>query len=95
MRKSRLKSNMKIIGIKNFHRSDRKIDYYLIDRSQERLYAFSTVYTRKAYEICKSGIMVNDLAGKRCRDFGVMRLVNQLNRMLPYLAELYDLPLAA
>ena len=95
MRKFRLKSNMKIIGIKDFHGSERKINYYLISRNQERLYAFTTSYTHKAYQICKSGILVNDLAGKRCRDFGVMHVVKQLNRMLPYLAEYYDLQLAA
>ena len=47
------------------------------------------------YNLCKSGILVNDLASRRSRDTGVMRLVNQVNRMLPYLAEIYDLPLAA
>jgi len=73
----------------------RNLHYYLITKENEKLYAFSNVYTHNSYDLCKSGILVNDLAGKRSRDTGIMRLVNQVNRMLPYLAEIYDLPLAA
>jgi len=95
MRKVRLGNNMKIMGIRNFRGAAKKIDYYLITKENEKLYAFSNVYTHNSYDLCKSGILVNDLAGKRSRDTGIMRLVNQVNRMLPYLAEIYDLPLAA
>lgn len=95
MKKVRLENNLKIIGIKNFCGKDRKLDYYIITRNNERLYAFTTVYNRRPYEMCRSGILINTMAGKRSRDFGVMRLVKQLNRMLPYLAELYGLDLAA
>lgn len=95
MKKIRLEGSMKIVGIKNFRGTDKRIDYYLVTRGHERLYAFSGIYTNNAYNMCKSGIMVNDLASKRCRDTGIMRLVNQTNRMLPYLAEIYELPVAA
>lgn len=95
MKKVRLENNMKIIGVRDFKGAAKKIDYYLVTKKHEKLYAFSNVYTHNSYNLCKSGILVNDLAGRRSRDTGVMRLVNQVNRMLLYLAEIYDLPLAA
>lgn len=45
MKKVILDNNMKIIGIKNFNGKDRKIDFYLITKENERLYAFSNTYT--------------------------------------------------
>lgn len=95
MKKVILDNNMKIIGIKNFNGKDRKIDFYLITKENERLYAFSNTYTHHSYDLCKSGAIINEIACKRTRDTGVMRLVKQLNRMLPYLAEIYELPVAA
>lgn len=95
MKKVRLGNNMKILGVRYFRGDVKKIDYYLITKEHEKLYAFSSAYTHNSYKLCKSGILVNDLAGKRSRDTGIMRLVNQVNRMLPYLAEIYDLPIAA
>ena len=95
MRKVHLDSNMRMVGVKNFDGENRKVDYYLITKDNERLYAFTNIYTRNSYDLCKSGIIVNDLAGRRSRDTGVMRLVKLTNRMLPYLAEIYGLPLAA
>ena len=94
MRKVHLDNNMKMIGIKNFRNDDRKVDYYLITKDNEQLYAFTNVYTKNSYDLCKAGIRVNDLVGRRTRDIGVMRLVKLTNRMLPYLAEIYELPLA-
>ena len=87
-------SNMKLIGRKNFKGEKKQIDYYLITSCNDRLYAFSYQYTENAYNMCKSGIRVNDLAAKRCRDTGVMKLVNYYNLMVPYLAEEYELKLA-
>ena len=95
MKKVRLQNNMRIIGIRNFRGGAKRIDYFLITPGNEKLYAFSCTYTHKSYDMCKSGIMVNDVVGKRSRDPGVMRLVNQTKRMIPYLAEIYVLPLAA
>ena len=95
MKKVRLGNNMKIVGIRNFRGAAKTIDYFLVTKEHVNLYAFSSVYTHNSYNLCKSGILVNDLASRRSRDTGVMRLVNQVNRMLPYLAEIYDLPLAA
>jgi len=64
----------------------------LITKDNEQLYAFTNVYTRNSYDLCKSGIRVNDLVGRRTRDTGIMRLVKLTNRMLPYLADIYELP---
>ncbi len=95
MKNIRLQNNMKLIGVKNFKEERRNIDYYLVTPDNERLYAFSRRFTSNAYDLCKSEIRVNDMAGRRSRDRSVMNLVNQLNRMLPYLAEYYELQVAA
>lgn len=95
MRRVYLDNNMTLIGVKNFKGNGMSVDYYLVTKDNERLYAFTNIYTRNSYNLCKSGIRVNDLVGKRTRDTGVMRLVKLTNRMLPYLSELYELPLAA
>ena len=50
------------------------------------------IYSRHTYDLCKSGIRVNDLVSRRTRDTAVMNLVNYTNLMLPYLAEIYCLP---
>lgn len=92
MKKVRLSNNMKMVGIKNFNGECRTVDYYLITKDNEQLYAFTNVYTRNSYDLCKSGIRVNDLVGRRTRDTGIMRLVKLTNRMLPYLADIYELP---
>lgn len=95
MKKVILENNMKMVGVKNFKGKDKKIDFYLVTRDNERLYAFTNTYTHHSYDLCKSGALVNDLVCKKTRDTGVMRLVKQLNRMLPYLAEIYELPVMA
>ena len=95
MKKYYLDSKMMMIGVKNFKGSEKQIDYYLITNNNDWLYAFTVGYTHNTYDLCKSGILVNDLVGKRTRDTGIMRLVKHINRMLPYLADIYDLPLAA
>lgn len=87
-------SNMKLIGRKNFRGEKKQIDYFILTPENDRLYAFSYRYTTNAYELCKSGIRVNELASKRCRDMGIMKLVNYYKLMVPYLAEEYELKLA-
>ena len=68
--------------------------HFILTPDNDRLYAFSYHYTVNAYELCKSGIRVNELAAKRCRDMGIMKLVNYYKLMVPYLAEEYELKLA-
>ncbi len=93
MKRVRLANNVKLVGIKNFKGDDKLVDYYLI-LPNERLYAFSKRYTHHTYELCRSGIPVNDLMVRRSRDFSIMKLVDYTNLMMPYLAEYYDLPCA-
>lgn len=91
MKKIRLNNKVKIIGLKNFGGKEKMIDFYIINGSDERLYAFSKGYTNNTYNMCKSGIMVNDLISRRSRDTGVMRLVKYTKLVLPSLAEEYQL----
>lgn len=94
MRKIRLDNNVRMIGKKVFKDSNYQIHYYLVTNDNQMFYAFSKRYTHHTYNMCKSGILVNELITKRTRDAGVMRLVKYTNFILPYLAEIYDLPLA-
>lgn len=59
MKKNHLDSKIKLIGIKNYNGSEKQIDYYLITNKNERLYAFTSEYTHHAYDLCKSGILVD------------------------------------
>ncbi len=95
MRKVFVKNQIKLLGIKNFKGKDKLIDYYIVQPDKDDIYVFSKAYTQNTYDLCKSGIRINDLTIKRTRDCGVMRLVNYLNLMMPYLCEYYDIPLAS
>ena len=86
--------NMKLVGRKNFKGEKKQIDFFIVTAGNQMFYAFSHRYTASAYDMCKSGIRVNELAAKRSRDTGIMRLVNYYNLMAPYLAEEYELKLA-
>ena len=92
MKKIILEEQVKIRGIKNFKGRDKLIDYYIVIPGRHDIYAFSKAYTQNTYNMCKSGIRVNELSVKRSRDRGIMRLTNYLNIMLPYLSEYYELP---
>ena len=85
---------VKVVARKNFKGEKRLVDYYLITADNEMLYAFTRAYTFNTYELCKSGIRANDLAAKRSKDVGVMRLVDYYKMMVPYLADEYELKLA-
>lgn len=95
MKKIILEEQVRIFGVKNFEGKEKLIDFYIDQPGQERIYAFSKVYTQNTYNICTSGVRINELSCKRTRDRGVMRLVNYLNVMLPYLTEYYELPVIA
>lgn len=95
MRKVILEEQVRLTGVKNFTGKDKLIDCYIEQPGQDRIYAFSKIFTQNTYDMCKSGIRVNELSTKRSRDRGVMRLVNYLNVMLPYLSEYYELPVLA
>ncbi len=96
MKRVRVANNVKLVGVKNREegKGHWKIDYYIITQN-EKYYAFTKKYTSQSYEMCKSGICLNDLMSKRTKDFGIMRLVDYTNFMMPYLVEYYDLPVAS
>lgn len=94
MKRVRVADDVRIVGVKNFSGRDKFVDYYLQVPNQANIYAFSKTYTNHSYDLCKSGIRVNDLISRRTRDTGVMRVVKYTNLILPYLAEEYNLPLA-
>lgn len=95
MKKVVLKDKVRIVGVRNDKRPHNwMIDYYLVTPNQERLYAFSRKFTNGAYDLCKSPVFVNDISSLRSMDRGVMKLVNYLNYMLPYLVDYYDLKIA-
>lgn len=95
MKHVRLIGNVRLVGIKDKKRGEkRRLCYYLKTDNNDFLYAFSRNYSRHTYDLCKSGIRVNDLISRRTRDTAVMNLVDYMNLMLPYLAEIYDLPVS-
>lgn len=91
MKKIILDDQVRLVGNKNFSGSDKLIDFYIDQPGRNRIYAFSKVFTQNTYDLCKSGVRINALSAKRSRDRGVMRLVNYLNLVLPYLSETYSL----
>ena len=95
MRKIILDGSVKMVGVKNFKGKEKLIDYFIEIPGREMLYAFSKRFTQNTYNMCKSGIRVNELSTKRSRDKGVMNLVKRLNSMLSYLSEYYELPTVA
>ena len=94
MKKIRVAEHVKMIGIKNFKGDEKLIDYYVLVPGCEKMYAFSKVYTHNTYDMCKSGVRINELLTKKSRDAGVMRLVKYRHVIMPYLTEYYDLPVA-
>ena len=71
------------------------IDYYIVIPDQKKVFAFRKHYTKGTYELCKSGIRVNELTTLRSRDRAIMKLVEYMNRMLPYLVDYYEIPVGA
>ncbi len=95
MKKIILKEQIKLVGVKNFKGEDKMIDFFITAPGKANIYAFSKKYTNTIYDICKSGIRVNEISTKRSRNRAVMGLVKYLNVMLPYLTEYYGLEVAA
>ena len=69
-----VKTNVLVVGVKNFKGKDKNIDYFLQMPDGEQIYAFSIIYTDHTYDMCKGGIRINDLLTKRSHDYGIMRL---------------------
>lgn len=84
------KENLYIIGRKNFRNEERMIDFYLIFSNGTETYLFTKRYSNNSYELCKGGIRINDLISTRRRDFGIMRLVECMKRMVPYIKQEFE-----
>lgn len=85
-----VKTNVLVLAVKNFKGEKKLTDYYLILPDGEKVYAFSKTYTDNTYNLCKGGMRLNALLGKRTHDTGVMSLVKRMKFMLPYLKEEYE-----
>ena len=85
-----VKANVLVLAVKNFKGEKKLTDYYLILPDGEKVYAFSKLYTDNTYNMCKGGMRLNDLLGKRTHDTGVMSLVKRMKFMLPYFKEEYQ-----
>ena len=94
MKRVNLNNRVKMQAIKNFKNEDKLIDYYVINADGTRIYAFSKRFTYNSYDLCKSGIIINDLLSIRSRDTGITQLVRSANRMMGYLADEYQLKMA-
>ena len=84
-------NKIKLIGVKNFSGEDKLLDCYFVTPDNRQFYVFSRPYTNHSYEICKSGIRVNELIHKNTRDTGVMRLIQDMNDVLPDFMEEYGM----
>lgn len=93
MRKERIKKNVRLIGVKNFKGEEKLIDYYILSGRNEKTFAFSHRFTNRSYEVTRGGIRIEDLlfTNSRRRDQGLDSLVKTTRRMLPYLADEYEL----
>ena len=92
MKKVNVKEQVWIVGEKGFDDNDKRIiTYYIETPEHERKYAFRQRYTHTTYDMCKNGIRVNALIGMKSSNPVVMRLVDRTKRMMPYLAEYYEL----
>ena len=95
MKRIVLDVQVKLCGRKNFRGEKKLIDYYITVPGRDRIYAFSQTFTYGTYDLCKSGVIVNELLSKRSRDRGIMNLVRKMQVMAAYLQEEYELPLAS
>ena len=91
MAKKRVTNSVMMIGEESYRCGERLIDFFLL-YSGEKMYAFSRTYRDCTWELCKNGIRVNALLDQRNRNKGIMKLVDNTRRMMPYLIEYYDLP---
>ena len=85
-----VKTNVLVVGVKNFRGKDKMIDYFLLMPDGEKIYAFSIKYTDNTYNMCKGGVRINEILTKRTNDYGIMRLVKRMKFMLPYFKEEYN-----
>ena len=66
-----------------------EMNYYIRTASNEEIYAFTKPYSLKTWELCKSGIRLNELMRKSHE--AIMLLVKYTRYIMPYLCEEYGL----
>lgn len=88
MKKLDIDRQTKLIATRN---NREEINYYILTPDNERFYAFTRPYSKKSWDMCKSGIRVNDLVTTRTKNTGIMLLVKYTKYILPYLCEEYGL----
>ena len=93
MKNVRVKNNIFVVARKS--PKGKKLDYFIQLPNKEENYMFTRNYSAKCYEVCKAGVPINSLLGKRKKNPAIMRLVKYLNYMMPYFVEYYELEVAA
>lgn len=93
MKKVNVTNDVKLVAVKNNKGEKRALDYYF-EISGNRKYAFTKSYANNVYELCKSGIRVNELVKTRVRDEKIMKLVSYLKATMPYFTDECELPVA-
>ncbi len=88
-----LSEQVKLIGIKKEGR--KLVDYYIVQPGCKMIYAFTKPYTKRAYDLCKSGISIKTLLCKKSKDTSVMGLIRYTAYMMPYFMEEYELIVVA
>lgn len=82
MQRTKAKNNVFIVARKNAKTN--RLDYYmqLPDRQEE--YMFTRNYSTVCYDLCKSGVRLNQMFSVRSRNTAVMNLVDYLRFFCPY-----------
>lgn len=63
------------------------VDYYISGAKGRKKYVFTRPYTKRTYEMVKGGISIKRLLLTKSKDRMVMKLVNYLSVMMPYIME--------
>lgn len=91
MKRIKIKNQTKLIATKD---GRNQINFYILTPKNNKLYAFTRPFSQKIWDLCKSGIRVNELLATKSSHEGVMLLVKYTNYIMPYLCEEYDLEVA-
>lgn len=88
MKNLKIDNRTRLIGVR---KDGEEVNYYIQTSTNEMIYAFTRDFSLKEWNICKSGIRVDDLLTKKRRHEGVMNLVKHAKYIIPYLCRENDL----
>ena len=92
MKKVNVRNQVWLVGEKDYDRDNKRIiNYYIETADHKHMYAFRQSYTGTVYNMCKNGIRINELLTIKSHNAAVMRLVGRTKKMMPYLADYYEL----